>query len=222
MCWWCQPQLRAQMPRVLSLKSTWLIFFSLRQYYTLLSPSFAQRERCCCFQRVSIHVIFQTLTGSQGTPPLPLFDVNNTDAHSQEMDTHTALFFLFLPPSTGGVVFTVCFLSRPRLLSAKGVIRLRQPNGWGWSNLWGVSGSPEEAMHARLRQRSDMLISFLYRRRRSSARRSDVGGGRWLKHQHEAQTGYWSISPESDGKVIGWQTHTVNRFLLFTTSSPSR
>lgn len=109
------------------------LLFSLRQYYTLLSPSFAQRERCRCFQRVSIHVIFQTLTGSQGTPPLPLFDVNNTDAHSQEIDTHThthtVLFFLFLPPNTGGVVFTVCFLSCPRLLSAKGVIRLRQPNG---------------------------------------------------------------------------------------------
>lgn len=32
-------------------------------------------------------------------------------------------------------------------------------------------------MHSQLRQRSDMLISFLYRRRRSSARRSDVGAG---------------------------------------------
>lgn len=125
------------MPLVLSLKATWLIFFfRSANINTPLSLFIPTKREVPLFQKVSIQVMFQTLTGSQGTPPSPLFDANNTNTHRWCIFHSLLLYVSFLS------LLVICrrgYQAQPALTEGRS-------NLWGvWG--WGWGGSPEENVH---------------------------------------------------------------------------
>lgn len=74
-----------------------------------LSVSPPRKREVLLFEKVPIQVVFQMLTGGQGTPPSPLFDGNHRN--------------------TGGVFFYSLLISFcPCLLSVEGIMRLPKPS----------------------------------------------------------------------------------------------
>lgn len=123
----------------------------LCQYYTL--PSFfSHKERGAAVSKGVHSCHFSNANREPRNTSLPLFDVNNRNAHSftlTQMGTQPC-FSYYSTTCTGGIFFIlthICFLSVHA--GYLGWLRLITPLTEQRSNLRRESGSLEEAMHSR-------------------------------------------------------------------------